>query len=78
MGIYTNAKSFLNNLLWVKVSRPDRPHLTIINLLGLIYSKIKQQSAANVKLVYKVVKSYMEELRSIILAVVSAKNNIPN
>ncbi|KAH1970014.1 hypothetical protein KXW53_002200 [Aspergillus fumigatus] len=78
MGIYTNAKSFSNDLLRVEVSGPDRPHLTIVDLPGLIHSETKQQSAADVELVHDVVKSYMEELRSIILAVVSAKNDVPN
>jgi GTPase SAR1 family protein len=78
MGIYTNAKSFSNDLLQVEISGPDRPHLTIIDLPGLIHSETKQQSVADVKLVHKVVKSYIEEPRSIILAVVSAKNNVPN
>lgn len=78
MGIYTYAKSFLNDLLWVEVSGLDRRHLTIVDLLGLIYSETKQQSAADVELVHDVVKSYMEEPRSIILAVVSAKNDVPN
>ncbi|KAH2277732.1 hypothetical protein KXV44_001727 [Aspergillus fumigatus] len=78
MGIYTNAKSFSNDLLRVEVSGPDRPHLTIVDLPGLIHSETKQQSAADVELVHDVVKSYMEEPRSIILAVVSAKNDVPN
>ncbi|GFG19489.1 hypothetical protein IFM5058_10141 [Aspergillus udagawae] len=78
MGIYTNAKSFSNDLLRVEVSGPDRPHLTIVDLPGLIHSETKQQSAADVELVHEVVKSYMEEPRSIILAVVSAKNDVPN
>lgn len=37
MGIYTNAKSFSNDLLRVEVSGPDRPHLTIVDLPGLIH-----------------------------------------
>ncbi|KAH1338967.1 hypothetical protein KXX67_009422 [Aspergillus fumigatus] len=78
MGIYTYAKSFSNDLLRVEVSGPDRRHLTIVNLPGLIHSETKQQSAADVELVHDVVKSYMEEPRSIILAVVSAKNDVPN
>ncbi|KAF4271147.1 hypothetical protein KXV95_002403 [Aspergillus fumigatus] len=78
MGIYTYAKSFSNDLLRVEVSGPDRRHLTIVDLPGLIHSETKQQSAADVELVHDVVKSYMEEPRSIILAVVSAKNDVPN
>lgn len=40
--------------------------------------KKKQQSASNVELVQDIVQSYMKEARSIILAVVSAKNDYAN
>ncbi|KAE8144675.1 P-loop containing nucleoside triphosphate hydrolase protein [Aspergillus avenaceus] len=78
MGISTHGKAFSNDLLRVEVSGPDRPHLTIVDLPGLIHSETKQQSAADVKLVQDVVHSYMRESRSIILAVVSAKNDFAN
>ncbi|KAF5859807.1 hypothetical protein ETB97_002416 [Aspergillus alliaceus] len=78
MGIFTHGKAFSNDLLRVEVSGPDRPHLTIVDLPGLIHSETKQQSAADVALVQDVVQSYMKEPRSIILAVVSAKNDFAN
>jgi hypothetical protein len=49
-----------------------------VDLPELIHSKTKQQSASNVKLVQDVVQSYIKEPRSIILAVVLAKNNYAN
>jgi GTP-binding protein EngB required for normal cell division len=78
MGISTHGKAFANDLLRVEISGPDRPHLTIVDLPGLIHSETKQQSAADVQLVQEVVWSYMQEPRSIILAVVSAKNDVAN
>jgi GTPase SAR1 family protein len=78
MGISTHGKAFSNDLLRVEVSGPDRPHLTIVDLPGLIHSETRQQSAADVKLVQDVVQSYMKEPRSVILAVVSAKNDFAN
>ncbi|CEJ62551.1 Putative Function: the molecular function of MxA remains elusive [Penicillium brasilianum] len=78
MGISTHGKAFSNDLLQVEVSGPDRPHLTIVDLPGLIHSETRQQSAADVQLVQDVVQSYMKEQRSIILAVVSAKNDSAN
>lgn len=78
MGISTHGKAFSNDLLRVEVSGPDRPHLTIVDLPGLIHSETKQQSAADVQLVQEVVRSYMTEPRSIILAVISAKNDFAN
>ena len=78
MGISTHGKAFSNDLLRVEVSGPDRPHLTIVDLPGLIHSETKQQSATDVQLVQGVVQSYMTEPRSIILAVISAKNDFAN
>ena len=78
MGISTHGKAFSKDLLRVEVSGPDRPHLTIVDLPGLIHSETKQRSASDVELVQDVVQSYMKESRSIILAVVSAKNDYAN
>ncbi|EGE80242.2 dynamin GTPase, variant [Blastomyces dermatitidis ATCC 18188] len=78
MGISTHGKAFSKDLLRVEVSGPDRPHLTIVDLPGLIHSETKKQSASDVELVQDVVRAYMKEPRSIILAVVSAKNDIAN
>ena len=78
MGISTHGKAFSKDLLRVEVSGPDRPHLTIVDLPGLIHSETKQRSASDVELVQDVVQSYMKEPRSIILAVVSAKNDYAN
>lgn len=78
MGISTHGKAFSKDLLRIEVSGPDRPHLTIVDLPGLIHSETKQQSASDVDLVQDVVQTYMKEPRSIILAVVSAKNDYAN
>ena len=49
-----------------------------MDLPGLIHSETKQQSASDVELVQDVVQAYVKEPRSIILAVVSAKNDYAN
>ncbi|KAI2633290.1 dynamin family protein [Xylaria nigripes] len=78
MGITLHGKAFSKDLLRVEISGPDRPHLTIVDLPGLIHSETKQQSADDVELVQEVVTSYMKKPRSIILAVISAKNDFAN
>lgn len=78
MAISTVGKTFSKDLLRIEISGPDRPHLTIVDLPGLIHSETKQQSASDIELVQDVVRSYMEEPRSIILAVISAKNDYAN
>lgn len=78
MGILPQGKAFSKDLLRVEISGPDRPHLTIVDLPGLIHSETKQQSDLDITVVQDIVQSYMKESRSIILAVVSAKNDFAN
>ena len=51
LAISTHGRAFSKDLLRVEVSGPDRPHLTIVDLPGLIHSETKQQSASDVELV---------------------------
>ena len=78
MGIATHSRAFAKDILRVEVTGPDRPHLTIVDLPGLIHSETKNQTASDVALIQDVVRSYMKESRCIILAVVSAKNDYAN
>jgi GTP-binding protein EngB required for normal cell division len=73
MGL-TSSKIFSNDILRVELSGPTQPHLTMVDLPGLFRAGNKEQSADNVELVKQMVTRYMERPRSIILAVVSAKN----
>jgi hypothetical protein len=78
MGLADLANAFAEDVLRVEVSGPDRPHLTIVDLPGFIHAETKQQKASDVDLVKQMVRPYMENRRSIILAVVSAKNDYAN
>ena len=78
MGVSAAGNAFSNDVLRVEVSGPDRPHLTIVDLPGMIHSENKVQTAADVALVLGMVRQYMENKRSIILAVISAKNDYAN
>jgi GTPase SAR1 family protein len=78
MGLDGGAKAFSNDILRVEVSGPNQPHLTLVDLPGLFQAGNKTQSDDDVKTVRSLVLSYMEKQRSIILAVVSAKNDFAN
>lgn len=78
MGISTTSSAFSNDVLRVEISGPTQQHLTIVDLPGLIHSENKLQTSADVALVLSMVQSYMANRRSIILAVVSAKNDYAN
>lgn len=73
MGL-TTSRLFSNDILRVELSGPTQPHLTMVDLPGLFRAGNKEQSADNVEMVKQMVTRYMKRDRSIILAVVSAKN----
>ncbi|KUI71001.1 Interferon-induced GTP-binding protein Mx [Cytospora mali] len=81
MGIHTHGKTFSNDLLRIEVTGPDRPHLTIVDLPGLIHSATNNKAndqVNDVDLIKDIVGEYMAESRSVILAVISAKNDLAN
>ena len=78
IGIDTGAKRFSGDVLHIELSGPNQPHLTLVHLPGLFHSGGKQQSSDEAKLVKSMVQRYMKNQRSIILAVVSAKNDYAN
>jgi len=78
MGISTTTSAFSNDVLRVEISGPTRPSLTIVDLPGLIHSENKLQSSADVSMVWEMVRGYMTNQRSIILAIISAKNDYAN
>ena len=75
MGIGETSKVFSTDILRVEISGPSQPHLTIVDLPGLFLAGNKDQSEQDAALVEQLVLSYMKNERTIILAVVSAKND---
>ncbi|CZR52903.1 related to vacuolar sorting protein VPS1, dynamin, and related proteins [Phialocephala subalpina] len=79
MGLLSvGGNAFTEDILRVEISGPNQPQLTIVDLPGLIHSHNKHQTEHDVELVTSLVAKYMANPRSIILAVVSAKNDFPN
>lgn len=77
MGL-SDAKRFSNDILRVELCGPDQPHLTMVDLPGLFSASDKDQSDADSKTVKRMVLRHMKRDRSIILAVISAKNDFAN
>lgn len=50
MGLNSEVKTFSNDVLRVEVSGPQQPHLTLVDLPGLVPAETKQQSAEDVEL----------------------------
>jgi len=75
LGLGSETNAFSNDVMRVDLTEPRQPHLTLVALPGLIHAENKQQSSEDVELVHSLVNSYMANARSIIPAVVSAKND---
>jgi Dynamin family/Dynamin central region/Dynamin GTPase effector domain len=71
MGL-TGNKTLSNHTLQLEVSGPNQPHLTLVDLPGLIHAS---HNTHDVSLIRSLVKAKMKEKRSIILIVVSAQND---
>lgn len=78
MGVTHSSSAFSTDVLRLEISGPNQPHLTIVDLPGLIHSENKMQTAADIQMVQSMVYQYMMNRRSIILAVISAKNDYAN
>lgn len=78
MGLSGEKRAFSKDVLRVELSGPTQPHLTLVDLPGLFSASSKAQSDEDAILVKKLVLSYMKKTRSIILAIVSAKNDFAN
>jgi hypothetical protein len=72
MGL-SETRVFSTDTLRVELYGPSQPHLTIVDLPGLFRAGNTDQSVDDAATIRRMVRSYMERPRSIILAVVSAK-----
>lgn len=76
IGVGTEQLQFSKDVLRVEVSGPNQPHLTMVDLPGLYHAPDDSQDEAGVEFVSSLVLSYIQNPRSVILAVVSAKSDI--
>ncbi|OAL18229.1 hypothetical protein AYO22_10807 [Fonsecaea multimorphosa] len=76
IGIGQDGQLFSKDVLRVQVSGPKQPHLTLVDLPGLYHAPDEFQTAEGVDFVESLVLSYIENKRSVILAVISAKSEI--
>ncbi|KAJ5899484.1 hypothetical protein N7495_004228 [Penicillium taxi] len=69
------SEGFSDDILKVEILGPDKPELTLVDLPGLYTSHSTSQDEKGIMIVHDITKRYMRNQRSIILAVVSAKND---
>ncbi|MCJ1474752.1 hypothetical protein MMC13_003412 [Lambiella insularis] len=76
LGIGQGGRIFSKDILRVELQGPSQPHLTLVDLPGLYHAPDKSQDEEGVEFVESLISSYMQNSRSVILAVISAKNDI--
>lgn len=74
-GTASEKTSFSEDILQIRYTGPDVPSLTIVDLPGIIHTQIKGGDA---EMVQNLVKGYMSDPKSIILAVITATNDLAN
>lgn len=72
------TQAFTRDVLSVEISGPNRPQLTLVDTPGIIQSSTKTATEEDVVIIQKLVDDYIKQERTIILAVVSAKNDPAN
>ncbi|KAF2771354.1 hypothetical protein EJ03DRAFT_342384 [Teratosphaeria nubilosa] len=72
------ARAFSRDVLRIEIAGPGRPHLTLVDLPGLIHSENKMQTKEDVELIRTLVDEYISNKRTIVMAMVSAKNDYAN
>lgn len=75
MGL-TDTKGFSTDTLRVELCGPQQSHLTMVDLPGIFRAGNSAQTTGDAETVKQLVESYMRRPRSIILAVISAKNDL--
>ncbi|KAL0765244.1 hypothetical protein CaCOL14_012503 [Colletotrichum acutatum] len=78
MGLTDSNRGFSKDVLRLEVEGPNLYPLTLVDLPGIFHTATAKQSAEGRTTVMELVESYMEKKNSIILAVISASNQLAN
>ncbi|KAL1891193.1 hypothetical protein Sste5346_007826 [Sporothrix stenoceras] len=73
-----SPKRFTKDVLRVEISRPDVYPLTLVDLPGIFHNETADQTVDDKNLVNRLINSYLQQEKSIILAVVTATNQLAN
>ncbi|KAF3807860.1 Interferon-induced GTP-binding protein Mx [Colletotrichum gloeosporioides] len=78
MGLTDSNRGFSKDILRLEVEGPNLYPLTLVDLPGIFHTATAKQSAEGRTTVMELVESYMAKKNSIILAVISASNELAN
>ena len=77
-GSNVYSKRFSDDIVRIEICSPSCAHLSIVDVPGLFHNPTRFQTAQDKKIIRDIVKKYINDQSTIILAVCSASSNIAN
>ncbi|KAH8807237.1 P-loop containing nucleoside triphosphate hydrolase protein [Xylogone sp. PMI_703] len=71
-------KRFSDDILKIELSGPEHYHLSVVDVPGLFHNPTKYQTEADKGIIRGLIEGYIVDPRTIILAVLDARNNLAN
>ncbi|KAL4939601.1 hypothetical protein BDV06DRAFT_224873 [Aspergillus oleicola] len=71
-------KRFSDDILKIELSGPDHNHLSVVDVPGLFHNPTKYQTEEDKAIIRRLIETYITDKRTIILAVMDARNNLAN
>ncbi|KAF2857272.1 P-loop containing nucleoside triphosphate hydrolase protein [Piedraia hortae CBS 480.64] len=71
-------KRFSDDILSIELSGPEHHHLSVVDVPGLFHNPTKYQTSEDLDTIRSLIKNYITDRRTIILAVMDARNNLAN
>ncbi|KAK1240468.1 hypothetical protein MKX07_004496 [Trichoderma sp. CBMAI-0711] len=71
-------KRFSDDILRIEISGPDEHHLSVVDVPGLFHNPTKFQTREDLTIIRRLIENYTTDERTIILAVMDARNNLAN
>ncbi|RPB08693.1 P-loop containing nucleoside triphosphate hydrolase protein [Morchella conica CCBAS932] len=78
VGVDDAEKRFSDDVLRIELCGPSRSHFSVVDVPGLFQSATMYQNEKDLEMVENLAKSYIEDERTIILAVASSLNETAN
>ncbi|TVY73303.1 Interferon-induced GTP-binding protein MxA [Lachnellula suecica] len=72
------SRAFARDVLSIEIAGPGRPQLTLVDIPGLIGAETKATTKSDIALVAEITKHYIQQPRTICLAVISAATDYAN
>ncbi|KAH0544346.1 hypothetical protein FGG08_001487 [Glutinoglossum americanum] len=69
---------FSDHVLRIELSGPSRSHLSFVDVPGLFHNPTKYQTLQDSAIIRGLIESYAQDTRTIIMAVMDARNNLAN